>query len=176
MKHINENFENSSIKNLSNGEIELFQSTISSLKESGVVEGIILLPFIKNMEEYKEPLEYNIAFIIFVDKSNVNNAMVKTCIQNFNYSINNCEDRKSDIISNIYNINIFDNDDIDFSRFALETFLVSSYILYDKNGTLGELQDKLSLKARPINNKDQSVIKIGNIDMLEDGMILGKKA
>ena len=58
---------------------------------------------------------------------------------------------------------------------AFESFLVSSYILYDKNENLTKLQGKLVSKTGTITGNEQALVKIDNVDKLDCGLIKTKK-
>lgn len=175
MVFLEENFENMLLKKYSDKEIELLQSVIASLKDFKMVEGIILIPFIKCDKKYISTNEFDSDFVIFVNKNEGIDNEIETLINNIKAKINDCDDKISDTNFYIWNINVFNNKNFSFYKMAFESFLVSSYILYDKNKNLTKLQGKLGSKTRAITGNEQVLVKIDNVDKLDYGLIKTKK-
>ena len=91
MMYVEKNFKSANSKTISDKEIELLQSIITSFKDIEPVEGILLTPFVKHSKGDTEPSEFNILLILFVDENSDNYAAVKSLVQKMQNSLNNCD-------------------------------------------------------------------------------------
>ena len=147
MKYIKENIRIKDGQEIYDDELDILLPFINQLAIRDDVEGICLIPTYKQEEVGYEPRNYCSIYVnLFINKKPNTNNNTNNNIEDSNYNI----------------FNKINQDNIIYSV-LFEKNLVSSYIIYDKNGELTKLQEKLKEQIKPW----KSLVQIENIDKLD---------
>lgn len=162
MKYIKENIRIKDGQEIYDDELDILLPFINQLAIRDDVEGICLIPTYKQEEVGYEPRNYCSIYVnLFINK----NTEEEKIENNIYKIINNLSNRRIPI--NEYNFEIIDlnkiNQDNIIYSVLFEKNLISSYIIYDKNGELTKLQEKLKEQIKPW----KSLVQIENIDKLD---------
>ena len=148
MKYIKENYKNSAESGFTLDELEIIKPFISDLVNNIDVECIFLLATYVDKRITKEPNDYcKVEISVILDEKNISKTIDKLM------ETGNKLDCMQDPI-NTFVLQITEREA--FEEIRSKTYpsiekkdLVSSYIIYDKNGTYEELQDKLKTSIKP---------------------------
>lgn len=174
MKHIEENFKKIMGNQIPKDELDILKPFLSELKNNQAVDCIYLVPTYEEIEYGREPFVYfRKRFYIIVNKEKAIPSVceqIQMCINKAKYSLNEK--------------GYFFVDEYEFSRVAeFDKFywgsLVSSYIIFDRNGTYEKLQDEFKTKVEPYKPISQyyeygSLAEIENIDELDNEAVKRK--
>lgn len=163
MKYIKENIRIKDGQKIYDDDLKILVPFINEIQNNDFVECICLIPIYKQEEVAREPNDYcYIDIKIFVNEELKDYEEIKSSINKVHYDLCN---RYLPI--NEYNFEIIDlkkfNPNYSIYSSLCKKDLVSSYIIYDKNGTFGELQEELESQVRPWG----SLVQIENIEKLD---------
>lgn len=164
MKYIEENFIFEKGNKIYDYEIRILNNFISKLKSNQSVECICLVPIYidKNIDSESDNI-CSIKLYILAKKELNDFSKIQKTINSFAKMMFNNKDQ----IYNWFSVEIdnatyfLSSKNIDKSNYSKD--LVSSYILYDKNGSFSSLQDKYKDKVKPWNK----VVALENIDKID---------
>lgn len=165
--YIKENFKKIMGNIIPDKELDILKPLLSNLKNNQAVKCIYLVPIYNEKEFGREPFEYFYKkFYIIVNKEKITAEEYEQmiiCINKARFSLK----EKGYFFVDEYRFHRIEN----FGEFYWDS-LVSSYIIFDRNGTYERLQDELKSKVEPYKPISQycdigSLAEIENIDELE---------
>ncbi len=163
MKYIEENFNNTYVQNLSNDEIRHINTFLREIISIKAVECILLIPEYREIDRrYYDDIycEIEIKIIMHQEPRALKRVEKSICEARPNLPfISYIPTNKFEF--EITDVNSFISDSVIIKSWS-ETALVSSYILFDRNGIFEKFQDELRTSKRPF----EGLSKIGNIDEL----------
>ena len=174
MKYIEENFKKIMGNQIPKDELEILKPFLSELKNNQAIECIYLVPTYKKIEYGREPFDYfRKRFYIIVNNEKTASEeyeQIQRCIHKARFSLK----KKGYFFVDKYEFYCIK----EFDKFYW-TSLVSSYIIFDRNGTYEKLQDELKTKVEPYKPRSEyyeygSLAEIENIDELENEPIKRK--
>ena len=166
MKHIEENFEKIMGNEIPKEELNILQPFLKELKDYQAVDCIYLVPTFKKMEFGRETFDYFYKqFCIILNKENISQEEYKQ----IQISIDKA--RFSLYETGYPFIDEYGFSEIDQFDQRYWKSLVSSYIIFDRNGKYGKIQDEIKNEIKPYksiaqNYKYGSVAEIENIEEL----------
>lgn len=181
MKHIEKNFENRKNRSLSDDEILFLNQFLKEQIENSPVECIYLVPMCKNDEDI---INCSIRIIVVEYKGQID---LDDKINRSVYEVNRNMSKKRSNPTNEIDFHVSDIkeylgvDPKTLLKWYNDKDLVSSYILFDRNGTFGKIQERLEDKAEPwtplanITNIDELVVDYEKNDQQDKPAVLGKK-
>ena len=167
MKHIEENFKKIMGNKIPQDELEILKQLLLELKSYHGVECIYLVPTYEDIEYGREPFGYFYKQLyVIVNKEKLSEEECKQlqlCVNKAYFPLK----KKGYFFVDEYRFHRIEN----FGEFYWDS-LVSSYIIFDRNGTYERLQDELKTKVEPYKPISQyydigSLAEIENIDELE---------
>ena len=165
MKYIEKNFENADVRSFSDDEIKFINQLLKELIDNESVEGVFLIPIAKEEEVCRSTNYYCKAkLVVIARKSNKELKYLReTAMKDFNISISNKRYLPVNEINTetIYLSNLVRAKKDSLIKLWFDYDLVSSYIMFDRNGIIGKLQDDASKKVKP-----WKVARIINLDKL----------
>lgn len=171
MKHIEENFKNIMGNKIPKDELEILKQLLLELKSFQAVECIYLVPTYEEIEFGRESFDYFYKRLyVILNKERLSEEEYKKlqyCMNKAYFSLYD----KGYFFANEYSISSIEN----FDEFYWSS-LVSSYIIFDRNGIYGKLQDELKTKVEPFKPSSQyndigSLAEIENIDELHSEQV-----
>ena len=168
MKHIEQNFRKIMGCQFLEKELEILKSFLSELKSFPAVECIFLVPTYKEIEYGRETFDYFYKdFSVILNKKLMTNEdynQIQRCMIETNVLLEN----QGYFFVNEYEFKTIE----EFDEFYWKS-LVSSYIIFDRNGTYEKLQDEIKTQVeprKPISEYSQvgALAEIENIDKLSD--------
>lgn len=171
MKYIKENYKNSAESGFTLDELEIIKPFISDLVNDIDVECIFLLATYVDKKISKGFTNYcKIEISIVVDDENISKTIDKIM------ETGNKLDCLQEPV-NTYVLQLTERESFDEKRSRsypsiAKKDLVSSYIIYDKNGAYEELQDKLNISIKPW----EGLTKLLNINELDIKKLVDESA
>ena len=166
--YIKENFKKIMGNIIPDKELDILKPLLSNLKNNQAVKCIYLVPIYNEKEFGREPFEYFYKkFYIRVNKEKITAEEYEQmiiCINKARFSLK----EKGYFFIDAYQFNIIEK----FNEWYWRS-LVSSYIIFDRNGTYEKLQDELKTQVEPYKAISQYYLyglpaEIENIDELND--------
>ena len=162
MKYIKKNIRKKDGQKIHDDDLNILAPFIDELKNKDAVECICLMPLYMQEEIAREPNDYCYIFIkIFANGELEDYGEIKNSIRRVEYDLSNRYIPVNEYGFEITDLKKFYQDDRIYSTLCKKA-LVSSYIIYDKNGTFAELQDELKNQIHPW----APLVQIENIEEL----------
>lgn len=163
MKYIKKNIRIKDGQKIHDDDLNILVPFIHELQNKDSVEGICLMPLYKQEEIAREPNDYSHIYInVFVNGELEDYEEIKNSIIKVEYDFCNRYIPVNEYDFEIIDLKKFYQDDSIYSTLCKKA-LVSSYIIYDKNGTFAELQDELKNQICPY----AALVQIDNIEKLD---------
>ena len=163
MKYIKKNIKIKDGQNIYDDDLNILVPFIRKLQNKDSVEGICLMPLYKQEEIAREPNDYSHIYIkVFVNGELEDYEEIKNSIIKVEYDFCNRYIPVNEYDIDIIDLKEFYKDDSTYSTLCKKA-LVSSYIIYDKNGTFAELQDEFKNQIHPW----APLVQIENIEELD---------
>ena len=169
MKYIKENFKKIMGNQIPKAELEILTPFLRELKNNNDVECIYLVPTFKEIEYGRESFDYFYKqFYIIVGKEKSEH--IERCINKTRLQLK----EKGYFFVDEYGFYCIEQ----FNKIYWQS-LVSSYIIFDRNGTYEKLQDELKIQVEPYKTISQydsyrSLVEIENIDELNNEPVKSK--
>ena len=165
MKYIEKNFENADVRSFSDDEIKFLNQALKELIDNESVESIFLVPIAKE-EEACRSTNYYCSAKLFVIARKSNKELKysrENALKDLNINISNKRYLPVNALNTetIYLSNLVRAKKDSLIKLWFDYDLVSSYILFDRNGIVGKLQDDAAERVEP-----WRVARIINIDKL----------
>lgn len=174
MKHIEQNFKKIMGCEFLEEELQILKPFLAELKNFKAIECIFLVPTYKEIEYAREPFEYLYKefYVIFNKELSTDEECnkIQKCINETRFLLKD----KGYFFIDEYKFETIE----EFDSFYWKS-LVSSYIIFDRNGTYEKLQDEIKTQVeprKPISEYSQvgALAEIENIDKLSDKMLKKK--
>ena len=168
MKYIKENYKNSAESGFTIDELEIIKPFISELINNIDVECIFLLATYVNNRITKDPNDYcKIEISVIVDDENISRTIDK--IIETGSKLDRIQDPTNTFILQITEREAFEEGRSKSYPSIAKKDLVSSYIIYDKNGTYEKLQDKLNTSIKPWGGLSK-LLNINELDVKRESL------